>query len=107
MLYMGLHFDSHHTRAEIDPEQDVWELARVARTKFDREYSDKAAALATQLNITRSQLYSKALADFIEKHEDEKLTRAYNEAYKGEMEEEEEQIVRHVKAYHRRRLSAE
>ncbi len=39
-------------------------------------------------------------------HESARLTEELNEVYDGEMEEEEREITRHVKAYHRRRLSA-
>jgi hypothetical protein len=67
-LYTGLPSDPHHARDEVDPEQEVWDLARAARAKAAKARFDRATALAAQLNITRSQLYSKALAEFIEKH---------------------------------------
>ena len=41
------------------------------------------------------------------RREDEALTRAYNEAYDGEMEEEEKEMTRHIRSYHRRRFSDE
>ncbi len=68
---------------------------------------ERANFLADERGMPREQFYSTALIALIEKYEDEELTRAYNQAYEGEMEEEEEEIVRHVRAYHRRRLSAE
>lgn len=68
---------------------------------------EHAHSLADERGMSREEFYSTALLALIEKYEDEKLTRAYDEAYDGEMEEEEEEMLRHVTAYNRRRLSAE
>lgn len=51
------------------PDPYARELLETARTKIDREYFEKVVdAVAAQLNISRSQLRTMALAEFIERH---------------------------------------
>jgi metal-responsive CopG/Arc/MetJ family transcriptional regulator len=42
---------------------------------------EAAEKLAAQLGLSRSELYQKALAEFIAKHSDEKITEKLNEIY--------------------------
>lgn len=42
---------------------------------------EAAEKLAAQLGLSRSELYQKALAEFIVKHSDEKITEKLNEIY--------------------------
>lgn len=106
--YPWLLFGLRCARDEAGSEQDVWDLARAVRVKFTREERNSAAdALASQLRITRSQLYSKALADFIERYENEKLTEELNQAYADVDQEEDLAFLRQATRHYDPRLADE
>jgi hypothetical protein len=83
-------------------------LLQALGTTFETENLVKQAdVLIRELKIQPDEFVYRALVHFVQKYEDEMLTKAYNEAYDGEMEEEEVEMLRHVRAYHAGRLSAE
>lgn len=59
----------------------------------------KADALARELGITRSDLYSRALAQFIQRRENELLLENLNEVYSEESDAEEREFLRWSKRY--------
>ena len=55
---------------------------------------EAAEKLAAQLGLSRSELYQKALAEFIAKHSDEKITEKLNEIYAGKhIEDIDEELL--------------
>jgi metal-responsive CopG/Arc/MetJ family transcriptional regulator len=67
----------------------------------------EADALAKELNITRSQLFSRAVAEFVERHENRKLLERINEAYAEGLDEEERELLRRAGGYYRERFSGD
>lgn len=78
---LRFHFAFHCLRSEINPEQDIWDLAHTARVKVAR--------------------------DAVEEYESKKLIEEINEAYDEEMEQEDKEFARRTKGYYRRLLSTE
>lgn len=76
IFYFMLHCDN-----EINPEQDIWDLAHAVRTKVAR--------------------------DVVEEYENQKLIEEINAAYDEEMEREDKEFARRMKGYYRRLFSAE
>lgn len=50
--------------------------------------------LAQRLGISRSQLYSKALREYVERHDEEEITRRLNEVYANESSEPDPVITK-------------
>ena len=50
--------------------------------------------LAHRLGISRSHLYAKALQEFVQKHDDEEITRCLNEVYRSESSEIDPGVTR-------------
>lgn len=75
---------------------------------LEKTLAGRADALARELSITRSDLYSRALARFIEQVENERLLERLNEAHSNEgQDEEEEEFLKWSKDYSRRRFGNE
>lgn len=86
----------------------VGTLVRAARAITEREnLSEYADALTDYLEVSREQLYSMPLAEFIERYESAQLTEEINAAYDKELEQEDEEFLAHVKSYQGRVLDAE
>jgi hypothetical protein len=60
------------------------------------EYAD---ALARYLNVSRKELFSMPLAEFIDRYESAQLTEEINDAYDEELEQEDEEFLAHVRSY--------
>ena len=69
--------------------------ARLAHEKAEREHGDRGAArlrrhvrsgdtLAKRLGVSRSELYARALAEFIAKHKADQITQRLNAVYAAE-----------------------
>lgn len=71
------------------------------------ELARDADALAAELGVTRSQLYSMALGEFIERHENRELLRRLDEAYVGGLDEEEGELLARAKEHRRVRFDTE
>ncbi len=59
----------------------------------------EAEALADRLGVSRSRLYAKALAEYMEHHENERLLEMINAAYVEPLDKREKQLLRHIKRY--------
>lgn len=55
---------------------------------------------AEKLGFSRSQLFAKAVAEYIKRREDEDLLRRLNEAHAEGPDEEDEKALRHAQALH-------
>jgi predicted DNA-binding protein len=64
----------------------------------------RADALAEELNVTRSQLFSRALSEFIERYENVRLLERLNEAYSEGPDEDESELLERAREYHRDRF---
>ena len=75
---------------------------------LEETLAGRADALAKELGITRSDLYSQALSQFIEQRENERLLERLNEAHSGEgQDEEEKEFLEWSRDYSRRRFGDE
>ena len=75
---------------------------------LEETLAGRADALAKELGITRSDLYSRALTQFIERRENELLLDRLNEAHAGkEQDEEEREFLEWSKEYSQRRFGDE
>lgn len=100
-LYSGLRC----LHDEVGFEQRAQNRLYLSYANASRDDLKKAAdALAALLGISRSQL-DMALAHFIEEPEEAKILEEFNEAYGGEMEQEDREFLNHAKDYRRRRFS--
>lgn len=63
---------------------------------------ERAEALAEQLRISRSQLFSRALDEFLKKHETRRLREAIDSALEGAPDPGEEERVRLMRRKQRR-----
>jgi hypothetical protein len=91
------------TRGERDtshPELYLGALLRAAWALAEREdLTEYADALARYLNVSRKELFSMPLAEFIDRYESAQLTEEINEAYDEELEQEDEEFLAHVRSY--------
>jgi metal-responsive CopG/Arc/MetJ family transcriptional regulator len=69
-----------------------------------KDLAEEADALARELRVTRSQLYSMALRDFIRRHESASMLERLDAAYGGGTDPEEERLLESAKRYSRRLL---
>lgn len=63
---------------------------------------ERADALAQQLHLSRSQLFARALDEFLKKHESRKLLDAINSALEGQPDPGEEERMRLMRRKQRR-----
>ncbi len=68
---------------------------------------EQADALAEEMNISRSQLFSIAVEEFIERHQNQKMLEALNEVYQDGPDASEQQILREAKPKYRQMLEDE
>lgn len=68
---------------------------------------ERADALAEQLHLSRSQLFSRALDEFLKKHETRKLREAIDSALEGEPDPGEEERMRLMRRKQRRRVEGQ
>lgn len=74
---------------------------------ISKDLAEEADALARELRVTRSQLYSMALDEFIRRHESRVLLERLNAAYGEEPDAEEQRLLKSAKEYSRRLLEAD
>lgn len=70
-----------------------------------KDLTGYANDLAGYLGVSREQLYSMPLAEFIERYESAQLTEEINSVYDEELEQEDEEFLAHVKSYQGRVLN--
>jgi len=68
---------------------------------------ERADALARQLRLSRSQLFSRALDDFLKRHESRMLLEAINRSLEGEPETDETERLRRMRDIQRRRVEGQ
>lgn len=68
---------------------------------------ERADALAEQLHLSRSQLFSRALDEFLKKHETRRLREAIDAALEGEPDPGEEERMRLMRRKQRRRVEGQ
>jgi hypothetical protein len=67
----------------------------------------EAEALAHEMKISRSRLFSLALEEFIRRQETRKLVESINAAYADGLDEDDQTMLRGMRAHQRRVLEAE
>ena len=67
---------------------------------LDESLFREAEEWAGKLGVSRSQLYAKALAEYVRERENEELLRRLNEAHADGLDEEDEEALRHGQALH-------
>jgi predicted transcriptional regulator len=65
----------------------------------------EADGLAREMGVTRSQLYSMALGDFIRRRENVRILEQLNAAHGGDPDPEEERLLSNARRYSRRMLA--
>ena len=68
---------------------------------------ERADTLAQQLHLSRSQLFARALDEFLKKHESRRLLDAINSALEGEPDPGEEERRRLMRQKQRRRVEGQ
>ncbi len=78
-------------------------MAQVKTSIFIQEFLFKEAdALARQMKISLSQLFTLAIKEFIQEHRNCQLLEQINKAYSDEPAPEEKKLLSMQKSYHRR-----
>lgn len=75
-----------------------------AGVSINEHLAREADRLAEELDVSRSQLYAMALAEFIERRESRALRRQLDEVYAHGLDEEEQELLRRARDYRRQRL---
>ena len=65
---------------------------------LDESLFREAEDWAGRLGVTRSQLFARAVEEYVRRHENEELLRRLNEAHSGVPDEEDEEALRHGQA---------
>jgi predicted transcriptional regulator len=68
---------------------------------------ERADILARQLHLSRSQLFSRALDEFLERHESRMLLDAINRSLEGAPEPAEAESVRRMRGIQRKRVEGQ
>jgi predicted transcriptional regulator len=68
---------------------------------------ERADALARQLHLSRSQFFSRALDEFLERHESRMLLEAINHSLEGEPKLDEAEPLRRMRGIQRKRVEAQ
>ncbi len=68
---------------------------------------ERADALARQLHLSRSQIFARALDEFLDRHESRLLLEAINRSLEGEPEPGEKEHLRRMRHVQRRRLESQ
>jgi predicted transcriptional regulator len=68
---------------------------------------ERADALARQLHLSRSQLFSRALGEFLDRHESRLLLEAINRSLGDEPEPGEAERLQHMRGIQRKRVEGQ
>ncbi len=69
---------------------------------IEKPLFEEVEALAVEMKVSRSYLFTLATRDFIQHHKSRKLLDAINAAYDDLSDKEEDRIRAHMKSKHRR-----
>ena len=67
---------------------------------LDETLFQEAEEWAGKLGVSRSQLFARAVEEYVRRQEDEDLVRRLNEAHAEGMDEEDEEALKHGQALH-------
>lgn len=67
---------------------------------LDESLFREAERWAGKLGVSRSQLYARAVEEYVRGRENEELLRRLNEAHADGLDEEDEEVLRHGQALH-------
>jgi predicted transcriptional regulator len=67
---------------------------------LDESLFREAEDWAGKLGVSRSQLFARAVEEYVRRHETEELLRRLDEAHAGGPDEEDEEALRHGQALH-------
>ena len=82
------------------PEPRIGALLRAAWALTESEDPARYAdAIARYLDVSREELYSMPLAEFVEKYESVRFSEEIDDVYDEELEQEDEEFLAHVKSY--------
>jgi metal-responsive CopG/Arc/MetJ family transcriptional regulator len=83
-------------------------MAQVKTAVSIQEFLFKEAdELARQMNISRSQLFTMAVKEFIQEYRNRQLLDQINKAYSDEPTPEEKKLLSRQKSYHRRMVKGQ
>ena len=74
---------------------------------LDENLFEQAEAVAQEMNISRSQLFSLAVEEFIKRRQSQKMLELLNKVYEDAPDASEQQILREAKPKYRRLLEDE
>ncbi len=74
---------------------------------LDKALFDKVEALSKQLDISRSHLFALAAQEFIERHKNQQLLQALNEAYDDQPDPQEHALREKMRDQHRRMVKGQ
>ena len=67
---------------------------------LDESLFREAEDWAGKLGVSRSQLFARAVEEYVRRHENEELLRRLNEAHAGGPDEEDEEALKHGQTLH-------
>ena len=83
----------------------------MAKTKtaisLEESLFEQVDSIAQEMNISRSHLFSIAVEEFIERHQNQKMLEALNKVYEDGPEASELQLLREVKPKYRKLIEDE
>ena len=74
---------------------------------LDQSLFDELVRLARSMQVSRSELLAKALAEYLERRHNRELLAELNEVYAEEPDEEERAVLGYARRQHRRIAGAE
>lgn len=74
---------------------------------LDKELFEQANSLAAEMKVSRSRLFTIALRDFLNRHENEQLLQGINKAYGDEADSARQTLAHGMKRIHRKILEGE
>ncbi len=74
---------------------------------LDESLFREAEEWAEKLGFSRSQLFARAVEEYVRRRENEELLARLNEAHAGGLDEEDEEALRHMQALHLQMLERE
>lgn len=74
---------------------------------IDEALFREAEAWSKKMGVSRSELFSRAVARYVRQRENEELLRRLNEAHAGGLDEEDKELLERYKAYYRDRFGDE
>jgi predicted transcriptional regulator len=74
---------------------------------LDDALFQKAEQVAQELSLSRSRLYSLAIEEFVERHENKRLLQQINEAVADDVNEEDQRFLEQIRRHQGRMINDE